>query len=82
MINLLTNEKERLIASLIKFSHGKERFEHIDYHNANYIPVLAFGNPSFRVPYEDPGFGHLYIKSLEEAKLVFFYSPMKEHTDD
>ena len=82
LINLLTNEKERLIASLIKFSHGKERFEHIDYHNANYIPVLAFGNPSFRVPYEDPGFGHLYIKSLEEAKLVFFDSPIEEYTDD
>lgn len=75
LYNLLYNERERLIATLWKFSYGKQTFSHIDYDRVDYVPVLAFGNPSYRPSYIDPGYGHIYIKSLNEAKLVFFDLP-------
>ncbi len=75
LINLLTNEKKRLINSLIKFSYGKRDFAHIDYISADYVPVLAYGNPNYLVSHSDAGFGHLFVKSLSEAKLVFFDLP-------
>lgn len=75
LINLLTNERERLINSLIKFSDGKHDFSHINYLTAKYVPVLAYENPEYVVTYSDNGFGHLYIKSLSEARLVFFNLP-------
>lgn len=70
--NLLNNGKNRLIMSLTKFSDGKKEFSNIDYKNAKYIPVLAYGNPTFKVTHSDSGFGHLYVKSLSEASLIFF----------
>lgn len=72
LINLLTNEKGRLINALWKFSQGKAEFSHIDYNLTDYIPVLAFGNPAYSVTHIDPGFGHIYVKTLDEAKLIFF----------
>jgi len=70
--DLLNNKKARLIDSLKKFVLGKPQFFGINFDNVSYIPVLAFGNPSFDIPSEDFGFGHIYIKSLDEAKIVFF----------
>lgn len=75
LINLLTNEKERLINALWKFSQGKAEFSHIDYDLVDYIPVLAFGNPTYSTKHIDSGFGHIYVKTLDEAKLVFFDLP-------
>lgn len=73
--NLLCNEKTRLIASLEKFSIGKRPFSCIDYKNAIYIPVLAYGNPTYKVIHRDVGFGHLYVRTLNESKLIFFDLP-------
>ena len=72
LTNLLLNEKDRLVNSLWKFSQGKNEFSHINYDMANYIPVLAYGNPSYKTTHVDPGFGHIYVKTLDEAKLIFF----------
>ena len=73
--NLLENEKDRLVASLKKFSTGKMQYSGIDYDNAIYVPVLAYGNPAYEVMHRDSGFGHLYVKTLNEAKLIFFELP-------
>jgi len=75
LINLLSNERNRLISSLIKFSMGKSNYSHINYQTAHYVPVLAYGNPKYLTSHIDEGFGHLYIKSLSEGKLVFFNLP-------
>lgn len=72
LLDLLNHKKARLLDSLKKFVSGKPQFYGIDFNSADYIPVLAFGNPSFCVPCEDIGFGHIYIKSLYEAKMIFF----------
>lgn len=78
LTDLMLTKKALLISSLEKFSSGKVQFHGIDYTKALYIPVLAFGNPSLECPCIDNGFGHLYIKSLAEAKLVFFgYSDLE-----
>lgn len=75
LINLLKNERQRLIASLLKFSIGKRQFQKINYLKTEYVPVLAYGNPSYDILHHDSGFGHIYIKSLTEAKMVFFDLP-------
>lgn len=76
--NLLENERSRLISSLQKFSVGKRQFRDINYRDAQYIPVLAYGNPSYDIAHYDSGFGHIYVKSLSEAKMVFFDLPQIE----
>jgi hypothetical protein len=76
--NLLRNERSRLISSLIKFSAGKYQYSNIDYNNAIYVPVLAYGNPTYRIGCRDSGFGHIYVKTLHEAKLIFFDLPEVE----
>lgn len=75
LTNLLVNEKKRLLLSLKKFALEKQQFSHIDFDKATYIPVLAYYNPAFAVSYSDSGFGHLYVKTLGEAKLLFFDLP-------
>ncbi len=77
LTNLLNNLRERLINSLIKFSNRKKQFSHIDYTSATYIPVLAYSNPKYTISYYDSGFAHLYIKSLNQAKLIFFDLPFE-----
>lgn len=76
--DLLCNAKDRLVLSLRKFSAGKAQFSAIDYDKVEYIPVLAFGNPTYRCPCVDSGFGHIYIKSLTEAEMVLFDLPHLE----
>lgn len=73
--NLLCNERSRLISSLEKFSAGKHLYSDIDYKKAIYVPVLAYGNPTYKVAYRDPGFGHIYVKTLNAARLIFFDLP-------
>lgn len=75
LVDLLYTKKDRLIDSLKDFSFGKPQFSHINYDHASYIPVLAFGNSSFVPPCEDSGFGHIYIRSLDEAMMVFWETP-------
>ena len=72
LIDLFSTKMDRLVSSLKSFSINKPQFAGIDYDRATYIPVLAFGNPKLIPPCVDCGFGHIYIKSLNEARMVFF----------
>ena len=72
LLDLLTDKKDRLIASLKEFSAGKARFSQIDYDSAEYVPVLACGNQTFVPPCRDLHFGHIYVKSLSEVRMVFW----------
>ena len=72
LIDLLSNKRNRLIASLKDFSSGKMEFSHINYDTVDYIPVLAFGNPTFEPPCEDLNFGHIYVRSISEVKMIFW----------
>lgn len=72
LLDLLTDKKDRLVASLKDFSSGKSQFSQINYDSANYVPVLAFGNQTFVSPYEDINFGHIYVKSLSEVRMIFW----------
>ena len=70
--DLLFNKRSRLSTSLKEFSVGKLELEYINYDTANYIPVLAFGNPTFEPPCKDVGFGHIYVKSISDVKMIFW----------
>ena len=76
--SLFSNDMDRLAHALWKFSESKAKFSHIDYDNAIYVPVLAYGNPNYIIEQEDSGFGHIYIRSLREAHMVFFDLPEVE----
>lgn len=76
--NLLRCEKIRLISSLEKFSEDNQQYSGIDYRNAIYVPVIAYSNPTYQVEYEDPGYGHIYVGDLNNAKLIFFDLPNVE----
>jgi len=78
LINLIVNKRKRLVNSLKKFSYGKTIFCNINFDTVKYVPVLAYGNPSYEVVHIDSGFGHLYVRSLSEAKLLFFDLPQIE----
>lgn len=73
--NLLCNERNRLVSSLEKFSVEKHQYLDIDYNNTIYVPVLAYSNPTYKVEYRDSGFGHIYVKTLNDTKLIFFDLP-------
>lgn len=71
LLDLIFMKRERLIHSLEKFSMGKTQYSWIDYKSANYIPTLAFGNPSLEPVSEDTkGMFHLYVKDLTTCSLV------------
>ena len=72
LTDLLECKKDRLIFSLKKFASVKREFAGIDFDMANYVPVLAFGNPSYRVLCIDEGFWYIYVKSLDQVKMVIF----------
>lgn len=69
---LFTEKRDLLTASLERFCRSRHILPGIDVRHADYVPVLAFENPGLRPVGEDPGFAHIYVKSLEEARLVFF----------
>ena len=71
LINLINNNRGRLISSLKKFSLGKKQFSCIDYDTVSFIPTLAFGNPTFVLyPESTSGIFHLYVKDINNCKLV------------
>lgn len=72
LVNLLSSKKNLLIDSLEKFSMQKNLFSEIDYRNATYIPTLAYENQTLKAEYFDQGFAHIYVKSMDEIKIVFF----------
>lgn len=70
--NLLKNKKGLLIQSMKKFCKEHSLIKGINFETLQYIPVLAFGNPSFSKYPEEKGFAHLYVRTLTESKLIFF----------
>lgn len=70
--NLLENKHKLLCDSMAKFCFERGLLRDVDFRNVNYIPVLAFGNEKYKVYGEEAGFAHIYVKSLNEAKIVFF----------
>lgn len=72
LTDLLSNKRNRLVTSLKDFSFGKSQFSQINYDNVNYIPVLAFANPTFLPPCKDANFGHIYVKSISEVRMIFW----------
>ena len=72
LTDLLECKKDRLISSLKKFASGKREFAGVVFDMANYVPLLAFGTPSYRVLCIDEGFWHIYVKSLDQVKMVIF----------
>lgn len=70
--DLLQNKKNLLISSMSKFCRERSLLNGIDFSTLNYIPVLAFGNEKYKAFDEESGFAHIYVKSLNEARLVYF----------
>lgn len=69
LIDLLGTKKDRLVSALQKFSTGKVIFDHINYENVRYIPVLAFENGSFIPRAEDSCIAHIYVRDLDNCML-------------
>lgn len=70
--DLLVNKHKLLCDSLTKFCFERGLLRGVNFEKIRYIPVLAFGNEKYKVYDEEVGFAHIYIKSLNEAKIVFF----------
>jgi hypothetical protein len=70
--NLLDYKIDLLKSSLRKFCYEKAILPGINFNVLEYVPVLAFGNEKYKVYEEESGFAHIYVKSLDEAKIVFF----------
>jgi len=70
--NLLTNKRNLLLASLKKFCFKRHLLRGIDIDNLEFIPTLAFGNEKYKKYNEENGFAHIYVKNLNESKLVYF----------
>ena len=69
---LLTNKYDLLCESLKKFSYERRVLSGIDFRAINYVPVLAFGNENDKIYQEESGFAHLYVKALDDVKIIFF----------
>lgn len=72
LIHLFTDKRNLLIDSLEHFCRHRHILPEVCVRDAQYVPTLAFGNPRFERMEDDAGFAHIYVKSLEEAQLVFF----------
>lgn len=70
--NLINGKNELLKTALRKFCYEKSILIGINFDNIEYVPVLAFGNENYQTYKEERGFAHIYVKSLNEAKIVFF----------
>jgi len=69
---LFTEKRGLLINSLDRFCRSRHILPGINVRQAEYVPTLAFGNPDFKQIREDTGFAHIYVRSLDEARLIFF----------
>ena len=56
----------------MKFSYERRVLSGIDFRAINYVPVLAFGNENDKIYQEESGFAHLYVKALDDVKIIFF----------
>lgn len=61
-----------MIFTIRKFCGEHGILRGINFEKLDYIPTLAFGNENYKAFAEEPGFAHIYVRSLKEAKLVFF----------
>lgn len=70
--DLLFNKSDLLRSSLKKFCNERCILPEVNFNTVTYIPVLAFGNETYKEYSEEEGFAHLYVKNLDEAILRFF----------
>lgn len=69
---LFRTKKNLMISTIRKFCGEHGILRGIKFEKLDYIPTLAFGNDNYKVFAEEPGFAHIYVRSLKEAKLVYF----------
>ena len=69
---LLADKYGLLCDSLRKFCDERGILSGINFRKIKYVPVLAFGNEQYKVYDEENGFAHIYVKSLNDVKMVFF----------
>lgn len=69
---LFLTKKDLMIAAIRKFCGEHGILREVSFESIEYIPTLAFGNENYRSFTEEPGFAHIYVRSLREAKLVYF----------
>lgn len=69
---LLTSKYDLLCESLRKFSYERRVLTGIDFRSIEYVPVLAFENEKGIKYQEERGFAHLYVKALDDARIIFF----------
>ena len=69
---LFENKKELMISSIRKFCDEHMFLQDVAWDNVSYVPTLAFYHESLFTQTEEHGFAHIYVKSLSEAKIVFF----------
>ena len=69
---LFDGKYELLVRSLAAFCRRRGLLPGVDVGHARYVPTLAFENPSLKPVEEESGFAHIYVKSLDKARLVFF----------
>lgn len=70
--SLFNTKMNLMINSLRKFCCDHRLLIGINLEDIQYIPTLAFGNEKYSQYEEEPGFAHIYIRNLKEARLVFF----------
>lgn len=69
---LFLKKRDLMISSIKKFCREHRILRGVDFERLDYIPALAFGNENYKTYVEEPGFAHIYVRSLKEAKLVYF----------
>lgn len=69
---LFLTKKDFMIAAIRKFCGEHSILKGVSFERLEYIPTLAFGNESYKSYAEEPGFAHIYVRSLTEAKLLYY----------
>ena len=70
--SLFTTKKGLMINALRKFCSDHKLLTGINLEEICYIPTLAFGNEDYKIYNEEPGFAHIYVRNLKEARLIYF----------
>lgn len=71
LVYMLTEKKEYFYKSLIKFCKERKIDIDTDIRSLNLVPTLAFQD-SNKIYSEDKGFAHIYIKNINEARMIIF----------
>ena len=69
---LFNTKMDLMINSLNKFCKEHGILRGVDCSRIQYVPTLAFGNETYANYDEEEGFAHIYVKDINNAKMVFF----------